>query len=83
VYSTSCIRVSENRCETYSGSHLPIRHGMRRTADPILQEMQLLTDLFTTDYGLVALGFTLASLALAIGMRVFFLKKMRESEESD
>ena len=45
--------------------------------------MQLFADLFTTDYGLVALAFTLASLALAIGMRIFILKKMRESEETE
>ena len=42
--------------------------------------MQLFLDLFTTDYGLVALAFTLISLALAIGMRLFIVKKMRESE---
>ncbi len=42
--------------------------------------MKLFADLFTTDYGLVALAFTLVSLALAVGMRLFILKKMRESE---
>lgn len=42
--------------------------------------MKLFTDLFTTDYGLVALAFTLVSLALAIAMRLFIVKKMRESE---
>lgn len=44
--------------------------------------MQLFVDLFTTDYGLVALAFTLVSLALAIAMRLFVVKKMRESEET-
>jgi hypothetical protein len=42
--------------------------------------MKLFADLFTTDYGLVALAFTLVSLALAVGMRIFIVKKMRESE---
>ena len=42
--------------------------------------MKLFLDLFTTDYGLVALAFTLVSLALAIAMRLFIVKKMRESE---
>jgi hypothetical protein len=42
--------------------------------------MKLFADLFTTDYGLVALAFTLVSLALAIAMRLFIVKKMRESE---
>jgi len=42
--------------------------------------MKLLADLFTTDYGLVALAFTLVSLALAVGMRLFIVKKMREGE---
>ncbi len=40
--------------------------------------MKLFADLFTTDYGLVALAFTLVSLAIA--MRLFIVKKMRESE---
>jgi hypothetical protein len=44
--------------------------------------MKLFADLFTTDYGLVALAFTLVSLALAIAMRLFIVKKMRESEAS-
>jgi putative copper export protein len=44
--------------------------------------MKLFTDLFTTDYGLVALAFTLVSLALAIAMRLFIVKKMRESQET-
>ena len=42
--------------------------------------MKLFSDLFTTDYGLVALAFTLVSLALAIGMRLFIVKKMRDSD---
>jgi putative copper export protein len=42
--------------------------------------MQLFTDLFTTDYGRVALAATVVSLALALAMRLFIVKKMRESE---
>ena len=41
--------------------------------------MQLLADLFTTDYGLVALGVTLVSLGLAWGFHAFIRKKMNES----
>jgi hypothetical protein len=44
--------------------------------------MKLFSDLFTTDYGLVARAFALVSLALAIGMRLFIVKKMRESEST-
>ena len=44
--------------------------------------MKLFADLFTTDYGLVALSFALVSLALAIAMRIFIVKKMRESDEA-
>lgn len=43
--------------------------------------MALLVDLFTTDYGLVALGVTLVSLALALGFHAFIRKKIRESED--
>jgi hypothetical protein len=43
--------------------------------------MKLFADLFTTDYGLVALAFTLVSLALAVGMRLFILKKIRDSDQ--
>ena len=42
--------------------------------------MKLFADLFTTDYGLVALVFTLASVALAIALRLFIAKKMRDSD---
>lgn len=44
--------------------------------------MKLFADLFTTEYGLVALAFTLVSLALAIAMRLFIVKKMRDSDET-
>ena len=44
--------------------------------------MKLFADLFTTDYGLVALAFTLVSLALAIAMPLFIVKKMRESDKA-
>ena len=42
--------------------------------------MQLFLDLFTTDYGLVALVVTVISLGLAVGFHGFIHKKMRESE---
>jgi hypothetical protein len=42
--------------------------------------MQLFLDLFTTDYGLVALAVTIISLGLAIGFHGFIRKKMREAE---
>ena len=44
--------------------------------------MQLLTDLFTTDYGRVALAATVVPLALALAMRLFIVKKMRDCEET-
>ena len=44
--------------------------------------MKLFADLFTTDYGLVALAVTLVSLALAIAMRLFIVKKMRDSDQA-
>lgn len=43
-------------------------------------DMRLLLDLFTTDYGLVALAVTVISLGLAIGFHGFIRRKMRESE---
>jgi hypothetical protein len=43
--------------------------------------MKLLTDLLTTDYGLAALLVTVLSIAMAIGFRVFFMRKMRESAD--
>jgi len=43
--------------------------------------MKLWIDLFTTDYGLVALAVTLISLGLAYAMHRFIAKKMRESED--
>jgi hypothetical protein len=48
-----------------------------------LLPMKIFLDLFTTDYGLVALAATVVSLALAIGMRLFILKKIRESNDAD
>lgn len=42
--------------------------------------MQLFLDLFTTDYGLVALAVTVISLGLAIGFHAFIRKKIRESD---
>ena len=42
--------------------------------------MALLLDLFSTDYGLVALAATLVSLGLAWGFHAFIRKKIRESE---
>jgi hypothetical protein len=43
--------------------------------------MKLLTDLLTTDYGLAAVLVTVLSVAMAIGFRVFFMRKMRESAD--
>ncbi len=42
--------------------------------------MKLLIDLFTTDYGLVAVAVTAVSLGMAVGFHMFFRRKMRESE---
>jgi len=42
--------------------------------------MQLFLDLFTTDYGLVALAVTVISLGLAFGFHAFIRKKIRESD---
>ena len=41
--------------------------------------MTLIVDLFSTDYGLVALAATLVSLGLAWGFHAFIRKKIRES----
>jgi hypothetical protein len=43
--------------------------------------MALIADLFTTDYGQVALAVTFLSLALALGFHTFIRRKMRESED--
>ena len=45
--------------------------------------MALIVDLFSTDYGLVALAATLVSLGLAWGFHAFIRKKIRESEGAD
>lgn len=45
--------------------------------------MALISDLFSTDYGLVALGVTIASLGLAWGLHAFIRKKIRESENAN
>ena len=42
--------------------------------------MALIFDLFSTDYGLVALAATLVSLALAWGFHSFIRRKIRESK---
>ncbi len=44
-------------------------------------DMKLLTDLLTTEYGLAAVLVTVLSIAMAIGFRVFFMRKMRESAD--
>lgn len=44
--------------------------------------MALIVDLFSTDYGLVALAATLVSLGLAWGFHAFIRKKIRESENA-
>lgn len=43
--------------------------------------MKLFMDLVTTDYGLAGVSVTLLSLGMAVGFRVFFRRKMRESEK--
>ncbi len=43
--------------------------------------MKLFMDLVTTDYGLAGVAVTLLSLGMAVGFRVFFRRKMRESEQ--
>lgn len=44
--------------------------------------MKLLMDLVTTDYGLAAVVVTVLSLGMAWGFRLFFIRKMRESEQA-
>lgn len=43
--------------------------------------MKLFMDLVTTDYGLASVAVTVLSLGMAIGFRMFFRRKMRESEQ--
>jgi hypothetical protein len=43
--------------------------------------MKLFADLFTTDYGLVALLVTLISIGLALGFHWFIRKKMSDAEQ--
>lgn len=45
--------------------------------------MKLFLDLFTTDYGLVALAVTLISLGLAWAFHAFIRRKIRESADSE
>jgi hypothetical protein len=44
--------------------------------------MKLLMDLVTTDYGLAGVAVTVLSLGMAFGFRMFFMRKMRESERA-
>jgi hypothetical protein len=44
--------------------------------------MGLFLDLFTTDYGLVAVAVTAISIGLAAGFHLFIRKKIRESEQA-
>ncbi|HQC84411.1 MAG TPA: DUF3149 domain-containing protein [Rhodoferax sp.] len=44
--------------------------------------MKLLMDLVTTDYGLAGVAVTVLSLGMALGFRMFFIRKMRESEQA-
>ncbi len=44
--------------------------------------MGLFLDLFTTDYGLVAVAVTVISIGLAAGFHLFIRKKIRESEQA-
>jgi len=45
--------------------------------------MALILDLFSTDYGLVALAVTLVSMGLAWGFHAYIRKKIHESERAD
>jgi len=45
--------------------------------------MNLFVDLFTTDYGLVALAVTLISLGLAWGLHTFIRRQIQASAKSD
>jgi hypothetical protein len=44
--------------------------------------MRLFVDLFTTDYGLVAVAATVVAIGLAVGFHLFFQRKIRESEQA-
>lgn len=45
--------------------------------------MKLLTDLFSTDYGLMSLGVIGFTLVMAVWFYVFFTRKMNESAPKD
>ena len=45
--------------------------------------MKLFVDLFTTDYGLVALAVTLISLGLAWGLHAFIRRQIQASTDSN
>lgn len=45
--------------------------------------MRLFLDLFTTDYGLVALAVTVIAIGLAAGFHFYIRKKIRESERAE
>jgi Protein of unknown function (DUF3149) len=44
--------------------------------------MKLLTDLISTDYGLMSLAVIIATLGMAVWFRMFFVRKMNEDAQA-
>jgi hypothetical protein len=44
--------------------------------------MKMLTDLLTTDYGLMSLAGIVFMLGMAVWFRLFFIRKMNEDEKT-
>ena len=44
--------------------------------------MKMLTDLLTTDYGLMSLAGIVFMLGMAVWFRLFFIRKMNEDEQA-
>ena len=44
--------------------------------------MKMLTDLLTTDYGLMSLAGIVFMLGMAVWFRLFFIRKMNEDEKA-
>jgi Protein of unknown function (DUF3149) len=43
--------------------------------------MKLMTDLFSTDYGLMSLAVIAITIGMAVWFRLFFVRKMNEDEQ--
>ena len=43
--------------------------------------MKLMTDLFSTDYGLMSLAVIVITVGMAVWFRLFFVRKMNEDEQ--